>query len=167
MKHLKKLNESIKEDSEIIKITFHDAIDQTQVGMSDREIERLKKYFKQYPSLTVKRGRRMIDGQEIEYLVISRGTVGYMTIRKYDDDWWIVHKTGTGIFWKCDQWNGLIKFLEQACSKLTRKTLDQVEKEEQEKAKNVRIEDLRRKLEWKVRTMSVEELERWSKEILG
>lgn len=165
MKYLKRLNESIKEDSEIMKISFHDSLDMTQVSVSDKEFQQLKRYFKQYPSLSVRHHYRVINGQEVEYVGVMRGTIGYMIIRKYDDDWWVVSKARDG--WKCDQLHGLIKFLEQACSKLTRKTLDQVEMDEREKAEKARIADLRRDLEWKVRTMSVEELEKWSKKILG
>jgi len=177
MKHLKKLNESITEDHEIIKISRFDMSKMTEVGVSVKEFQRLKRYFNQYPKLTTKYHYDLIDGQEIYYVTIKKSPYHkssvYMTIRKFDDDWWVVdkikepHEPTTWSFWKCDQWYGLIKFLEQACSRQTRKNLDQIEMEEQGKAEKARIEDLRKKVKSKVQTMSVEELENWSKKILG
>lgn len=116
MIYLKTFNESVEKD--IIPIThteFYSLLSKS-IKIEQKEISKLKDFFEQYPTTEVKIAHfnAHLD------IYRGRGHRGqWLLIYKLDDYYWLVYaSTNKDQFLKIDDWEALMRFLEQVCSKL-------------------------------------------------
>ena len=176
MKHIK-LFEGVTLSDEVIKLDYLSYMDlyedeSKRVDITKYEIEKIRKYFKQFPNLRVREessqtthrtGIGFISFKKNRLEVFNRSDKRFV-ISKLEDEWFLVHifmAGSKGGLFKVDQVHTLFKVLDENLQKIGR--ID-VEKVERERIENNRILDMRNKLRHKIGIMSVEELDKWTKE---
>lgn len=145
-----------------------------RVDLTKYEIEKISKYFKQFPNFHTdfKFGQTTLSPVGSGFVVLNTNSLEIwnrsekrIVISKLVDEWFLVHIRMSGInggFFKVDQLHSLFKVFDENMVKIGRIDVEKVEKERIEKK---RILKMRNNLISKIRIMSVEELDKWTKEI--